>query len=295
MPRKSTARPVLKWAGGKEQLLGQLSEMWPERIGRYVEPFAGGAAVFFHLHDRLDEAHLNDVNPQLVELYLVLRDDPDPLVEELRVLDGPDANTPDVYYRRREEYNRLRGETRSVRRCALFVYLNRTCFNGLYRVNSHGQFNVPFGRYVSPRILDEPRLRRASAALARARTIRSADFEPFLLDTCRAGDLVYLDPPYVPVSDSSYFTSYSRDAFGPDDQRRLAATLAELHERGVRWMLSNSCAPFTKEVFVDGLLARIGLPAEPPHLRTVQARRAINSRTDRRGPVMEYAIRNFDR
>jgi DNA adenine methylase len=291
----TNTRPFLKWAGGKRQLLNRFERLWPERMDRYVEPFLGSGVVFFRLAPGIRSALLNDVNRHLVELFGHVRDRVEELIDELEDLAGPGANTKEVFYRRREEYNALMAQESSVRRSALMIYLNRTCYNGLYRVNSKGLFNVPFGRYAKPAILDADRLKHASSALARARHIGSADFEDFLLRRCRKGDFVYLDPPYVPASRTSYFTSYSRDAFGPEDQERLASTLEKLHRRGVRWMLSNSFTPFSRRLFVSELLPRIGLPKRRPWIRKLEARRAINSRADRRGPVYEYVVRNYDR
>jgi len=289
----SRVRPFLKWAGGKLQLIGKLAPLFPGSIDRHVEPFLGGGAVFFHLAPGVGNAILNDVNPRLVELYALVRDDVEGLIGEIGGLAGRGANTSRTYYRRRDEYNACLDDGEPLRRCALFVYLNRTCYNGLYRVNSKGLFNVPFGRYARPRILDEDRLRAASRALARAERIESMDFGPFLLESCREGDFVYLDPPYVPVSSTSSFTSYAQRPFGVDDQRRLADTLAALHARSVRWMLSNSFTPVSRRIFVTELMDRIGLPGRRPYVYRIEARRAINSRGDRRGPVHEYVVRNY--
>jgi DNA adenine methylase len=291
---RTTDGPFLKWAGGKRQLLDGFEDLWPGRIGRFVEPFLGSGAVFFRLAPRVRSALLNDVNAPLVELYVQVRDGVEPLVDELRSLAGPDANTRAVFDRRRDEYNALVDGPPSVRRAALLVYLNRTCFNGLYRVNGRGRFNVPFGRYAQPRILIDDRLRAASLALSKARIIASEDFATFLGRRCRKGDFVYLDPPYVPVSRTSYFTSYARGSFGPSDQERLADVMARLHSRGVRWMLSNSFTPLSRRLFVRGLLGRIGLPARRPYAIGLEARRAINSRGDARGPVREWVVRNYD-
>lgn len=293
MPRQH-ARSFVKWAGGKLQLLDAFEPLWPEKIGRYVEPFLGSGAVFFRLAPRARSARLNDVNERLVELYACIRDDVESLIAETGKLAGKGANTPRTYYRRRDEYNALVDAGPRVRRCALFIYLNRTCYNGLYRVNRSGLFNVPFGRYKRPTILDENRLRDASLALSKAR-LESRDFGEFLLARCRRGDFVYLDPPYVPVSETSSFTSYARGSFGPEEQRRLARTLASLHERGVRWMLSNSFTPLSRKLFVRDLLGGIGLPGKKPYVLRLKARRAINSRADRRGPIDEYVVRNYDR
>jgi DNA adenine methylase len=287
------ARPFLQWAGGKHQLLARFEPLWPRGIGRYVEPFLGSGAVFFHLAGRAGSAWLNDRNPMLVELFRTVRNDVDTLIDELENLAGRGCNTKSVFHRRREEYNSLLEAGPSVRRCALFIYLNRTCYNGLYRVNRQGRFNVPFGRYRKPAIVQPDRLRSASRALARARRIDCQDFERFLLSRCREGDLVYLDPPYVPVSATSSFTSYTSGAFGTPEQERLASTLLVLHERGVRWMLSNSFTPVSRRIFVTRLLRECGLPRRRPHVAKLPARRAINSRADARGPVYEYVVRNY--
>jgi len=243
---------------------------------------------------RIRSASLADRNERLIHLYGYVRDDLEGLVDELATLDTPDASTRETYDRRRAEYNDLVDSPPSLRRAALFVYLNRTCYNGLYRVNSKGLFNVPVGRYSNPRIVQRDRLEAASKALRKARTLTCADFEPFLLATCRKGDFVYLDPPYVPVSTTARFTSYERDSFGPDDQRRLAGTMERLHRRGVRWLLSNSFTDLARTVFVEDLLPRIGIPVDEAHVHRLRARRSINSRSDRRGAIWEYAVRNYE-
>lgn len=288
------AAPFLKWAGGKRQLLGQLNRLWPSQFTYYAEPFLGGGAVFFHLASRVRTAALNDVNTKVINLYHMVRDDVESVIAELASLLTPDANTEKVFYKRREAFNSLAASPASARQAALLLYLNRTCFNGLYRENRRGEFNVPFGRYKKLQLLPPERLRAASEALRRARVIISdRDFASFLLSRCRKGHFVYLDPPYVPLSETSYFTAYSRNKFSFEDQERLAETLVRLHERGVRWLLNNSFHKVTRELFVDQLLGELGLPTGPPYVRKLQARRNINCKADGRSPIQEYAIRNY--
>lgn len=287
-------KKIVKWAGGKTQLLLQFEKLWPAEINRYYEPFAGSAAVFFHLAPVLERCGLNDINSKLIDLYRLVRDDVEALIDELEALvpDRAKANTPEVFYRNRDTYNAL-DQDQALRRSALFIYLNRTCFNGLYRENKSGLFNVPFGRYKKPAIIDKRRLRDASQALQKARLLSSIDFKDFMLKHCREGDLVYLDPPYVPLTDTANFTSYSRDAFSYQDQKRLADVMVTLHRRKVRWLLSNSFHETTRKLFVTDLFKEIGLPARKPYINKLKARRNINTKAEKRGAIDEYALRNY--
>lgn len=266
--------PFLKWAGGKRQLLPRILGLAPARIETYYEPFVGGGAVFFALAaaQRFARAVLGDANPELVNCYLTVRDDVEKVITELQ----KHRNTPDDYYRvRRRNPAKLTDAARAAR----VIYLNRCGYNGLYRVNSGGQFNVPFGRYLRPKICDVPRLRAASRAL-QGTTIVCGDFRE-VLDAERPGpeDFVYLDPPYVPISRTASFTAYARRAFGPDNQRRLAEALGSLSRERVPAVLSNSYCTATLRLY-EGL----------KHQK-VPARRAINSVGQRRGPVSEILVR----
>jgi DNA adenine methylase len=266
----SSAAPIVKWAGGKGQLLDRLLPQLPARMNRYFEPFAGGAALFFALAPR--DAVLCDVNAELVNMYTVARDELTSLVRTLK-----------PYRYDRERFYQVRatdpGTLTPVERAARFIYLNRTCFNGLYRVNRRGQFNVPFGRYTNPRICDVPRLSAASRVLAGAR-VRLADFEAGAAEAKR-GDFVYFDPPYVPVSRTASFTSYTAGAFGMEAQERLADTVRMLDRRGCKVMLSNSDAPVVHELYKGFQIAR------------VTATRNINSRAGSRGAIFEVVVRNY--
>jgi DNA adenine methylase len=241
---------------------------------RHVEPFAGGAAMFFA--KRPKRALLCDVNPALVNAYTMVRDRLDDVITQLdRLARAHDAVR---YYRVRERYNTC--DMDSPERAATFIYLNKTCFNGLHRVNRRGEFNVPAGRYKNPRILDEEGLRSASRALGQA-TIKHSGFES-LLGLARPGDFVYLDPPYEPVSRTASFTSYAEDGFGQEEQRKLRDVFAELSRRGCRCMLSNSDVPFVRDLYSA---FRIDVVAAP---------RAINCDATRRGLVSEVVVRNYD-
>jgi DNA adenine methylase len=271
-----TLSPFLKWAGGKRQLLTHIEALVPERIDTYFEPFLGGAAVFFRLAAarRFRRAVLADANPELVNCYQAIRDDVDGVVAALRLYKNDRA----LYYRvRRRDPEKLSATDRAAR----LIYLNRCGYNGLYRVNSKGQFNVPFGRYKKPLICDEARLRAASTALQKVKIV-CADFAKTLRHV-RAGDFVYLDPPYVPLSSTSSFTAYARSNFGPADQERLAEMLRALGAREIPALLSNSDCQTTRDLY-EGF----------DDISTVPARRAINSVGHGRGPVDEILVRSFD-
>ncbi len=290
-PAHPTPHPFLKWAGGKAQLLPALLARVPERIETYYEPFIGGGALFFALvadpARRPRRAVLNDLNADLVTTYEVVRDAPEALAERLEALEARylAADAPG----REAHFYAVRAE-RPIDRvevAARVIFLNRTCFNGLYRVNRRGEFNVPHGRYRTPRILDRPGLLAAAEAL-RGVELRRMDFAEACADAKRGdpsgggGDFVYFDPPFHPLSDTSNFTSYTESAFGKAEQLRLKRCIDALTHDGVRVMLSNSPHPWIVGVYEGG-----GYPVE-----VVPARRAINSRGDRRGPIGELIVTN---
>lgn len=276
-PFVGTPRPFLKWAGGKSQLLGELRRRIAlcGSFGRYYEPFLGGGALFFALAEcrkRSKSAFLADSNPDLINVYAVVRDEVDALLEQLRRHKA--AHDRDYYYAVRASC-----PDDPVEAAARIIYLNRTCFNGLFRKNRQGQFNVPMGRYANPRIVDEDNLRRCSVALRHAH-IRQADFSDAVTDAKR-GDLVYFDPPYHPLSPSSSFTSYDTKGFDETDQSRLARVACALRERGVHVLLSNSDTPFIHALYADFTIER------------VYATRSLNSRVSARGRISEVLIRGF--
>ena len=298
-------RPFLKWAGGKRQLLPVLRDFYPDGFGTYHEPFLGSGAVFFDLAGRLGggRVRLTDVNADLIGCWLRLRDNPEEVIAGLRKLATGYRKAPDEhFYRvRNDEFNParreimngngLRAEAYTSDLAAMFIYLNRTGFNGLFRLNSSGLFNVPRGRYKNPRICDEDNLRRVSSTLSRLSVqIEHASFDAVLC-SAQAGDFIYFDPPYAPLSTTAKFTSYTSDGFGGEDQRRLQRVLIELAKRRCHVVLSNSTAPEIAGLY-DG-----NPDAEAAGFRAhkVPARRAINSNASRRAHVDEYIIANMPR
>lgn len=268
--KQALPRPPVKWAGGKSQLLEQFKELFPAKYSLYLEPFVGGGAVFFYL--KPEKAVLIDSNEELINFYLVVRDCLDALLVDLK----KHENQAEYYYKIRA----LDPATLSpVERASRFLYLNKTGYNGLWRVNRQGKHNVPFGRYKNPRIVDEPNLRAVNRALKQAEII-CGDFS-LVLEYVRPQSFVYLDPPYHPVSVTASFTSYTAESFGEEEQKRLASVFRELDKRGCLVMLSNSDTSF-----IHGLYQGF-------NITTVQAKRAINCRADRRGPVKELVIRNY--
>ena len=277
----------MKWAGGKTQMLDALLERVPPAIDSYYEPLAGGAALFFALAADPDRkprrAVLNDLNGELMTAFEVVRDHPEELIERLAALQQRylAASEGDG---RAELFYGVRGEQSSepLEVAARLIFLNKTCFNGLYRVNRAGRFNVPHGRYPKPRIADGDAILAASSAL-RETELRAVDFEAACEDA-RPGDFVYLDPPFHPMSATSSFTAYTGAAFGRDEQLRLKWCLDGLTERGVPAMLSNSPHPWVVGMYEGGRY----------RLQEVPARRVINSRGDRRTGISELLITNYD-
>lgn len=276
MRPRSGAHPVLKWAGGKTQLLQEILPRLPRTIETYFEPFVGGGAVFFALvrERRFRKAVLADSNPELIEVYRVLQEDPEAVIRALEPYQHRYDET--AYYEIREHRPRT-----PANRVARLIYLNKTGYNGLYRVNRSGRFNVPFGRYKNPRILDAPNLRAVSAALSGV-TLLEMDFEQATA-AARPGDAVYFDPPYLPLSKTASFAAYDRHPFGLPEHERLARVFGDLSQRGVHAVLSNSSTPDTRQLFA------------PFTLDTVQVGRNINCRSGARGPIDEILVTNRPR
>jgi len=264
---KTRAKPFLKWVGGKTQLLPHILDLFPKNFNRYHEPFVGGGAVFFSLEPK--KAILSDVNPDLIGAYQMIRDDVDSVIEELKQHRAEEA----YYYSVRETDV---AELSAAEAAARIIYLNKTCFNGLYRVNRRGKFNVPFGKYVNPTICNEANLRAVSEALQGVDIRLQSVFE--LNSRVKKNDLVYFDPPYVPLSPTASFTSYTKQGFGEHQQRELAELFGKLANKGAHCFLSNSDTPLVRELYKDF------------RIKKVYARRAINSRADRRGPVGEVIV-----
>lgn len=267
-----TAAPIVKWVGGKTKLLPELTARMPAHFGRYFEPFAGGAALFFRVAPT--RAVLADSNADLIGLYAAIRKDPAAVIRRLEHHRA--AHDQQHYYDTRARWNDPAASWSAADRAATFIYLNKTCFNGLWRVNRAGDFNVPIGRYTDPPICVPESLRAAGAALTRA-SLRCADYRTAVADAAR-GDFLYFDPPYDPVTPTASFTSYTAGAFGPEDQRALAETARALVARGCRVMLSNSDTPFVRSLYKGFRIDR------------VKCARAINSNASRRGEVDEVIV-----
>jgi DNA adenine methylase len=278
---EETARPFLKWAGGKWALAAKIASLLPVDLASrtYREPFLGGGAMFFFLHAnrRPSEAHLSDALADLVQAYSVVRDNAPRLVRALERLRA--AHGEAHYYQVREAFNRL-DEGTALQRASWLIYLNKTCYNGLYRTNRAGHFNVPVGRFVNPRVVDRPKMEAASVAL-RGASLRCASYE-HLLESAAPGDAIYLDPPYVPLSRTANFSSYSTN-FGPAEQRRLADVYRELDRRGCLLALSNSDTPEVRKLYA-------GFDLHP-----IVAPRSIGARGTARGTVTELLVRNLAR
>lgn len=267
---EAAAKPPLKWVGGKSALLPQILPNLPAKIGTYYEPFLGGGAVFFALaaEGRFKRARLADMNRELVDTYLALASDPEAVIRHL----SKHVYDKDYYYSVRASR-----PTSLAGRAARVIYLNRTCFNGLYRVNRKGEFNVPFGRYTNPTICDEENLRAVSAALRSNTIVATCDFD-LAVKEARKGDTAYFDPPYAPLSKTSSFTSFTQGGFGTDAQVRLRDCFAALDARGVHVLLSNSDTPLVRELY-RGF-----------KIRKVEAPRRVNSKGGKRGNVTELLI-----
>ena len=271
------AAPVVKWVGGKRQLLPQILPLIPKRMSAYCEPFLGGGAVLFALQPR--RALVNDLNQDLITVYRVIKENADALIEHL----SHHENTPEYFYRirdldrDREAYAALS----DVEKASRLLYLNKTCYNGLFRVNASGAFNSPYGHYRRPNIVNEQTIRGVSRYFNSCDiTFFSEDFAA-VLDRVPRGGFVYLDPPYDPVSDTASFTGDNRGGFGREEQVRLKACCDALTARGVKFLLSNSATPFIRELYSSY------------HVSIVQARRAVNSVASRRGAIEEVLVRNY--
>ncbi|HBB32993.1 MAG TPA: DNA methyltransferase [Cyanobacteria bacterium UBA8803] len=268
-------RPFLKWAGGKNKLIQQYQPYFPKTFKTYYEPFLGGGAIFFYLfryHSPFG-ATLTDVNQELINVYHCIKTAPSQVISLLA--DHQKNHNPDYYYKIRGSISNSDHE-----KAARLIYLNKTCFNGLYRENSKGQFNVPLGRYKNPQICNSALIESVSAALQNVQ-LEVRRFEEVLNYANSKEDFVYLDPPYHPLSQTSKFTAYSRYAFGEDDQLRLRDVFAELDRRGVQVMLSNSDCPFIRQLYHDF------------NIHPILASRAINSNINKRGKIPEVLVTSY--
>jgi DNA adenine methylase len=264
----TVARPFLKWAGGKTALLPEILPRLPKKIGTYYEPFVGGGAVFFALAaERFERAVLGDANENLIETYFSIKEDLGMVIPLLKL--HARKHSEEYFYKVRANPGQYIA--------ARMIYLNKTCFNGLYRVNKKGEFNVPFGKYTNPTICDEENLRAVSAVLYKVEFF-PGDFEVTVQDA-EKGDAVYFDPPYAPLSETANFTTYTAGGFGFDHQIRLRDVAKRLITRGVHVLLSNSDTPLVRDLYKKGF-----------KIEEVQAPRRVNSKGGKRGNVGELLI-----
>ncbi len=276
--------PFLKWAGGKTQLLDRIDKLVPKAFDRYFEPFLGGGALFYHLAmNRQFIAYLSDINQELINVYEVVKSNVEGLIDVLRVFKKGYYKAPEIFYRElRDEFDT---ENRSrIEKAARLITLNKTCYNGLYRVNSHGKFNVPMGRYKNPIIYDSKNLRNASLILGSLEShLYWEDYRKILANKAQEGDFVYLDPPYNPMTSTANFTGYTGAGFTKKDQECLAKVFKELDTRGCKVLLSNSNTEYIRDLYVD----------YAKNIHQVTVRRNINSRASKRLGHMELLIRNY--
>lgn len=278
-PDAIVPRPFLKWAGGKSQLLAQYSELFPKTYRNYYEPFLGGGAVFFNLRPK--RSFLSDINLEIINVYRCIRDQVEGIITQLHhhYLHHDESYYYDVRSRV-EETAEWFWTGNNVERAARILYLNKTCFNGLYRENSKGHFNVPIGRYKNPSIYD-PDLLRACAKQLKTARIEPVGFEDVLRRARSSNDFVYFDPPYQPLNQTSSFTSYTRYSFNEADQIRLRDTFERLRDRGVHVMLSNSDCEFIRDLY-SGF-----------NIHTIYASRNINSQGSKRGKITEVLVTSY--
>lgn len=297
------AKPFIKWAGGKGQILPEIRKSYPMELGKsitkYAEPFIGGGAVLFDIlsnYDGIKEAYISDMNPELINTYQVTRDNCEELIDSLKVLKGEFMSTPGgtveqkkYFYQKRETFNALKVKSdthTNIEKAALFIFLNKTCFNGLYRVNRRGEFNVPMGSYKNPAICDEENLREASALLKRV-TIVCGDYkqsEQFI----DGNTFVYFDPPFRPLNKTANFNSYTEEGFPDEKQIELAKFVSILVGKGTKTVVSNSDPKNVnaEDNFFDELYAKF-------NINRISATRMINSSATGRGKISELLITNF--
>ena len=277
----TTPKPFVKWAGGKRQLIPTLNENLPKSFGTYFQPFLGGGALLFHMLTERNgqKCSISDLNSDLVLAYTTIRDRVDSLISSLKTHErNYQKDSQSYYYSVRENNPRSQ-----IEKTSRLLFLNRTCFNGLYRVNSKGKFNVPLGKYTNPNIVNEENLRSVSNILQASRvSIECRDFEA-VLRTAKKGDLVYFDPPYQPVSETAKFTSYTSKNFSYDDLNRLVDLCINLDEKGCKVLLSNSDSKEVSDLFSK----------KPWNVSRIQANRSINSNSKKRTGHFELLIKNY--
>lgn len=279
MERNRLIVPFLKWVGGKRQLIPEIKKILPRGIlsQSYYEPFIGGGALFFELQPR--RAVINDSNEELINVYRVIKDNPTELIEDLK----KHKNTAEYFYQiRAMDRQPLFAKLNNIERASRVIYLNKTCYNGLYRVNSAGEFNSPFGKNRNPNIVNEPVIKAVSNYLNTAEIqILNNDYQ-LVLQNIPANSFVYLDPPYHPISDSSNFTGYVKGGWSEKDQIRLRDVCDDMNRKGIKFLLSNSASDFIKDIY------------SAYHIHQVRANRFVNSVSSKRGQINEFLINNYE-
>ncbi len=280
MARKNPlVSPILKWVGGKRQLLDSIEPLIP-KCSTFYEPFIGGGAVLFSRQP--DKAVINDLNPELINVYLTIKNEPKALIEKLK--EHRDNSSEEYFYsiRALDRDKEVFENMMNVERAARIIYLNKTCYNGLFRVNSSGEFNSPWGRYKNPNITNETTINALHTYFNKANiTIKCGDYRE-ALKGIRKGAFIYFDPPYMPISSSASFTGYTAGGFGEQEQIALKEQCDALNEKGIKFLVSNSSCPFIEELYKDYIVEH------------VNAKRAINANPKKRGEIKEVLIRNYE-
>lgn len=280
MARKNPlVSPILKWVGGKRQLLDSIEPLIP-KCSTYYEPFIGGGAVLFSRQP--DKAVINDSNPELINVYLTIKNEPEALIEKLK---EHKVNSSEEYFysiRALDRDKEVFENMTNVERAARIIYLNKTCYNGLFRVNSSGEFNSPWGKYKNPNITNETTINALHTYFNKANiTIKCGDYKD-ALKGIRKGAFVYFDPPYMPISSSASFTGYTAGGFGEQEQIVLKEQCDALNAKGIKFLLSNSSCPFIEDLYKDYIIEH------------VNAKRAINANPEKRGEIKEVLVRNYE-
>lgn len=268
------SKPFIKWAGGKRQLIKELIKLLPANYNRYFEPFIGGGALFFAIQPK--NAYISDINPELINLYNVVKNDVDLLINDLIKY----KNTEDYFYKirnldRKPSYKKFN----VIKKASRFIYLNKTCYNGLYRTNSKGYFNVPFGSYKNPNIIDKQNLKACSELLKKTEIVSSHFLA--IENEIKTGDFVYFDPPYIPINKTSSFTKYYKDDFNIDEQIKLKELCDRLTKKNIYFMLSNSYSKLILNLY------------KQYNIKKIKATRTINSKANKRGAINELIITNY--
>jgi len=270
--------PFVKWVGGKRQLLQDIEQHIPKVFSKYCEPFVGGGAVLFHIQPK--NAIINDFNKELVNLYQIIKNNPNELIEDLK----KHRNEKEYFYEIREldRNENIYYSLSNIEKASRIIFLNKTCYNGLFRVNRAGEFNTPFGRYKNPNIINDITIKAVSNYLNKSNIIiENKDYEQ-IISNLKKGSFVYIDPPYDPVSDSSSFTGYTKSGFDKCEQERLKANCDKLNSKGIKFLLSNSSTNFITSLYKNY------------NISLVKAKRMINSKSSNRGEITEVLIKNYE-